>query len=340
MTSEYPLLRRHVRRRKDGTEVTYYYYDRRSEKKPQVSLGTDFDAAVTKWKELHNGIPDTSGMLQVAFTRWREQALPKYTNKETKRCYELQLRRIERAFGEATWDGVKLTHLIQYLELRSAKVQANREMSVLSIVWNWARKQGLTELPFPAAGLKRSQWKNKESAREIGVTDEVCKAIYQKGCQVVRTYIDVSTSTGLRQKDCRELTLPVGNELMVTASKTGKKAVFRLEDSEVLPGLIEARRALEVPHDRVLTDGCRPVAGRKLRKRWYQARQEAVTEALQANRPDLAQVLKRLISTDMRKFASDQAEDLEAASKLLQHDDLHLTRKHYRRKPEKLKPVR
>src|SRR5262249_40271212 len=158
-------------------------------------------------------------------TAWREQVLPTYTNAETRRCYGLQLRRLEAPFGAATWDGVKFKHLTDYLELRGAKTQANREMAVLSIVWNWARKKGLTELPFPAAGMKGSRWKNKESARKIEVSDEMFEAIYQEGDSLVRAYMDVSTSTGLRPKDCRHLVLPQGNQLKVTASKTGKEAV-------------------------------------------------------------------------------------------------------------------
>ena len=43
---------------------------------------------------------------------------------------------------------------------------------------------------------------------------------------------------------------------------------------------------------------------------------------------------------DMRKRASDLADDMESASKLLQHSSTKLTANHYRTKPTKLKAVR
>ncbi len=46
MTNKFPRLRSHVRRRKDGSVVAYYFYDMRHEGKPDVPLGKDYDAAV------------------------------------------------------------------------------------------------------------------------------------------------------------------------------------------------------------------------------------------------------------------------------------------------------
>lgn len=43
---------------------------------------------------------------------------------------------------------------------------------------------------------------------------------------------------------------------------------------------------------------------------------------------------------DMRKMASDLVETDEEAAKLLQHSDVNLTRRHYRTRAVKLKPVR
>ena len=61
--------------------------------------------------------------------------------------------------------------MVKYIEIRTAKTQANREMSVLSIVWGCARKWGITALPWPAAGVKG--WKNSESPRKGWLDIEV-----------------------------------------------------------------------------------------------------------------------------------------------------------------------
>jgi hypothetical protein len=338
---DYPRLRSHTRTRKKCDEVvTYYYYDRRSEGKRDLALGKDREAAIEKWKELYFGGLDKDGTLQQAFDQWRRDVLPTYTNPETLRDYTRWLPKIERAFGSATWDGVELADLTQYLERRSGKTQANREISLLILIWNWARKKGLTSLPHPAAGMK--DWKNKESARAIVVSDEVFEAIYFEADQVLRDYMDVATATAMRPGDCRQAPLPHDSELHWKASKTGKRAMFDITDSQVLPELVERRRAMpQVTHAHLLTteDG-QPVTQEDLRERMTLARTRAAHKAAMANREDLACVIKQIITPDMRKRSSDLAPSLEEASKLLQHSNTELTRKHYRFKPPQLRPVR
>ena len=56
--------------------------------------------------------------------------------------------------------------------------------------------------------------------------------------------------------------------------------------------------------------------------------------------PHMKEDLQGLYLRDLRKRAADLAEDMESASKLLQHSNLKLTENHYRTKPVKLKAVR
>ena len=56
--------------------------------------------------------------------------------------------------------------------------------------------------------------------------------------------------------------------------------------------------------------------------------------------PRLKADLSGLYLRDLRKRAADLADDMESASKLLQHSSLKLTSDHYRTKPTKLKAVR
>ena len=59
------------------------------------------------------------------------------------------LRMRRPVFAEATWDQVSLPVIKGYLTKRTAKTQGNREMALLSVIWNWARGEGLTALPWP-----------------------------------------------------------------------------------------------------------------------------------------------------------------------------------------------
>jgi hypothetical protein len=344
MTGQHPRLRHHSRKRKSGRVVTYYFYDMRPEGKPDVPLGTDFDEALKKWDELHNRAPRIAGTLEEAFSSWetdKERGLPSYTSAETKRGYTKNLRQLRPVFGEATWDQIDLPALKAYLRARTAKTQGNREMSLLSIIWNWARMEGMTRLPWPAAGMERSRWKNEEQPREFEVTPELFAAVYAEADQVLRDCMDIASATGMRLTDARQVLLPAGDLLRLKASKTGKKADFDLSLSAVLPDLITRRRAVKASHLMLLStpDG-RPVSQRMLRDRWDEAREAAAKAAEEAGDQAFATLVRAMYLRDMRKMASDLVETDEEAATLLQHGNVALTRRHYRTRATKLKPVR
>jgi len=83
------------------------------------------------------------------------------------------------------------------------------------------------------------------------------------------------------------------------------------------------------------TDTGRQVSERMLTDRWDDAR----AKAAKAN-PHLADQILAMYNRDMRKRAANLADDLAAASALLQHSTTKLTDTHYRTKPVKLKAVR
>lgn len=336
--NKYPKLRSHTRRRASGKVVTYYFYDRRPE--PDIPLGTDYEVALKKWDELHNQAPRIAGTLMEAFKKWEAEVLPDY-KKVTRDGYTWNLARLKPAFGSATWDAVKLKHLAQYLQKRKAKTQANREMSVLSLIWNKARLWGMTDLPFPASGMERSRWKNPEKPREVDVSDEVFAAIYAEADQTTRDCMDLATATGMRLTDCRTIAMPRGDILQLKANKTGKAADFDINLSQVLPGLIERRKASKASHTMLLSSKTgKPVSARMLREGWDDARSKAAEKAEQAGDTGLAKAIRALYLRDMRKRASNLAETLDEASALLQHSSKRVTQIHYRTKAEKVRPVR
>ena len=343
MTGHHPRLRSHTRRRKSGKVVTYYLYDRRPEGLPDIALGRDYEAALVKWHEIHERAPRIAGTLLEAFEAWERDVLPTYASEVTKRGYRLNLKRLKPVFGPRTWDRITFPVLKLYLSKRTAKTQANRELSLLQIIWNWARgvTPPLTDLAWPAAGMERSRWKNKEQPRQFEVTDQLFQAVYAEGDQVLRDCMDLATATGMRLTDCRTILLPRGDVLRLQASKTGKKADFDVCLSEVLPGLLERRRALSAQHLMLLsTPTGRPVSATMLRDRYEDARTTAALKADEAGDAELAQSIRAMFLRDMRKRAADLADDAGEAQQLLQHGSRATTVRHYRTKAERLKPAR
>ena len=335
--TKYPRLRVHIKRGKNGQCWSNYYFDMRPEGKRDVPLGNDHAQAVAKWAELVKGGPRITGTLQEAFNGWREQVLPNYSSDETRKGYSRNLKTIEAWCGVMTWDAVKLPMLKQYLQKRTAKTQGNREMSVLQIVWNWARTEGMTELPWPAHGLEKSKWKNKEQARTFEVTAHIFDAVYLVASPMLRAAMDIATATGLRLTDIRTVLMPTNGVLHVRASKTGKSATFETILSPVLTRIANARASILANHLMLLTtpDG-RQVSARMLREAFEQARSTAASKPGNAS---IAADIKAMFLRDLRKRAAELADDMEAASKLLQHSNPATTAKHYRR-GDKLKAVR
>lgn len=333
MTGTYPRLRARTRYRKNGKVVAYYFYDATAEGAGEIALGTDFDKAVARWAEINErgtATPTTQGTLEEAFAQWEAEALPNYTSAETRRGYAKSLRMMRPAFAEATWDQVDLPTIKAYLKKRTAKTQGNREMALLSVIWNWARGEGFVTLPWPAAGMERSKWKNKENARKMKVHDAVYTAIYAEAAQHIKDCMDLGSVTGMRLTDCISVLIPRGGVLSLEASKTGKEAEWELNLSAVLPGLVERRKALGASHLMLLsTAKGRPVTHAALRYGWDTARAIAAQKADERGEHELAAAIRALYLRDMRKRAAQKAGSLEEAAELLQHSDKRITEKHY-----------
>lgn len=335
--SKYPRFRTHTRKGKGGQVWVWYAYDMRPEGGTEISLGKDYSKALEKWHELYHEKPKVVGLVQEAVNRYREEVLP--TKKgETLRDYTKYLKRVEEAFGQAAWHQITVPVMRQYLERRTAKTQANRELSMLSILWGKAIVWGMTELPWPARGLK--DWKNEESPREFEVTDEMFAAVYRHADGVLRNVLDVASATGLRLTDVLKIAVPVDGRLMFRSSKTAKPSYFDVSESDALTRVVERRDPKAASLTLIVTERGQPLSQRRLRERYDIARDAAAQEAEESGNEELAERLRAMWARDMRKLAADLAEDEEHASKLLQHSSVAVTRRHYRTKGAKLKPVR
>jgi hypothetical protein len=193
-----------------------------------IPLGSDYALAIEQWTAIHLHKPRIKGTLEEAFERWEADVLPTYANAGTKRTYAQSLKQLRgNGVGKATWEGVTFKDLKGYLKARSAKTQANREMALLSIIWNYARGEGLTEMPWPAAGMERSRWKNKEEPRTFEVIRCPFCGLVLGRRTMLRDALDLATATGMRLTDCRRSCCHQAIRLRVNASKTGKRRRVR-----------------------------------------------------------------------------------------------------------------
>jgi integrase len=306
--TRHPGLRVHVRKGKNGQCWRNWYYDNRPDK--DIPLGNNYEDAIRKYQAIVGGKPSRG--IGHALDRWEREELPQ-KERVTRLGYAKSLKALRPVFETASWDGVTMKTLKDYLRKRTAKTQGNREMALLSLIWRWAQTEDLTNLNWPAAGLNKSRWKNKEAAREVEVSDEDFAALYEAADPLLRDYLQLATATGLRVTDLVALRLSDvrGNALVVTANKTGKPLEIDLTGSVALD-VIERRKAVKVPHVFLLAHGNKPVTWRMVRDRFNKARKAAG--------------LERLVLRDMRKRSAQLSEDPQA---LLQHSNASVTKKHY-----------
>lgn len=316
---------------------SYWLYDMRGTGEKDVRLGTDYAYALEQWHKLHNHIPLTVGRIQQAIDKWRAEVLPTYQVKGTREQYRCYLLNVESAFGAMAWHEVRLTTIRRYLDARSKKTSGNREMAIFALVWKKAKFWEMTDLLWPAAGLTGKDWKNQEHARLFEVTDAMFAAVYEQADRILRDAMDIATATGMRITDVRTVLMPVNGQLKFRANKTAKWSYFEVSQSPVLSALVERREASKAHCVMLLaSDTGRQVSEWMLSEQRWNAAKAAAIKA----HPELKDDLSGLWLRDLRSRAADLAEDMESASKLLQHSSTKLTEQHYRTKPTKLKAVR
>ncbi|MBI6740475.1 phage integrase Arm DNA-binding domain-containing protein [Pseudomonas syringae] len=115
---------------------------------------------------------------------------------------------------------------LKWAELE-AKTRANREIALLSHVYNMAREWGLTDRENPCAGVR----KNKEKVRDYYANDMVWAAVYGQAPQELKDAMDLAYLTGQRPADVIAMNRGYmeGDSLNVQQGKTGKRLRIQMQ---------------------------------------------------------------------------------------------------------------
>lgn len=334
------------RKRKSGEVYILYMYNGRDEngKRKEISLGTDLNAAKRKWAELDcSPVPVDATMMSSIFDRYIRDILPKKapgTQRENMLCFT-QLRPV---FDLAPIEAIRPAAIASYRDARSAPVRANREIALLSHVFNMAREWGITHAENPCKGVR----KNKEKPRDYYAEEDVWDAVYAIGVPELQAAMDLAYLTGQRPADViamaeRQIR---NDELHVRQGKT--KHVLRIRLSiggarTKLGSLIDrlmAKPVRPMSGELLCTDAGVPLSAKMIRDRFEDARKSAATKAEENHQRDLAQRIRSFQFRDIRPKAASEIESLEDASALLGHTSQQITKQVYRRAGEVVKPTK
>lgn len=289
-----------------------YHYGQ--QKKP---LGKDFVEACRQWAILEKGqLPNSVRYIDVA-DKWEREAIHKGRRRrrspKTQHEFRAALKHLRKAFHAAMLDQITPRHVKQYLNRRSAKISANREIAVLSIIWNWARGEGLTAGANPCAGID----KNPESGRTRYVNDEEFQEVYGRGDYVLQDAMDLLLETSHSPSDILRLTKKdlADGTLWVLRGKTGKKVRFRVMGrlKLVLERIVARPRTVSTIY-LIADERGQPVTLDNLEHRFGKARGKADWQL-----------------RDIRAKAVTDEPDLRVASQRAGHADEKITAEVYRR---------
>ncbi|TKK29533.1 integrase [Pseudomonas sp. CFBP13528] len=328
-----PGMVRRKRPRKNGTVWVGYYY--RDANGKELSLGGDLDKARLKWAELEaKAKPADLKIMRGIFDRYERDIIPKKAPR-TQKDNKAELKHLRNGFEGAPIDAITPSMVAQYRDARTAKTRANREIALLSHVFNMAREWGFTDRENPCAGVR----KNKEKVRDYYANDMVWAAVYEQAPQELKDAMDLAYLTGQRPADVIAMKKGdvEGDFLTVQQGKTSKRLRIQMQTDGVKNSLgllidnITARNKHHISQHFVLSKTGMRVSQQMLRNRWDDAREKAVALAASEGRAGDAEKIRQFQFKDIRPKAASEITDIADASLLLGHSEQEITKRVYRR---------
>lgn len=338
-----PRMLRRTRKRANGS-VDYYFYNGKDESgnRVEIPLGSDLNEAKRKWANLECvKAPENTSLMSYIFERYIREVMP-LKALSTQNLNHRELKFLRAVFDSAPVDAITPQHIAQYRDKRTAKVRANREIALLSHVFNYAREWGYTAKENPCRGVR----KNKETPRDYYADDEVYHAVYAQAREELQDAMELAYLSAQRPADVLKMRFSDIKEgaLELRQNKTSKKLRIRLENDDgtktSLGLLIDRIKARPISSLFVIaTPKGKRVNGDMLDYRFVEAREEAASAAEAEGNPDLATRIRQFQFRDLRPKAASET-SLRHASDMLCHSNQEITRKVYRRRGALVNPTK
>lgn len=153
-----------------------------------------------------------------------------------------ELNELLPTFGNAPLDSFEPSFVRGYLDSRSAKIRANREVALLSAIWNWGIDQGHHKLQNPCRGVRR----HKERRRDRYPEHWEYAAVWSAASIPERDAMDILYLTGQRPGDVLKARLTEFRDVWrCRQGKTGKVVPVAVEGALKL--VVEQIKARQYP---------------------------------------------------------------------------------------------
>lgn len=202
---------------------SYYFVD---DNKKWHNLGRDYALAMQAWAKLIGTPIDQPTTVGQLIDRYLLEVVPKKAER-TQQDNRAEAGWLRSFFGDMKIADVEPHHIAEYRDHRTARVRANRELALLSHMFNCACEWGLMNTN-PCAHVKR----NKEKPRDRYVEDAEVAAFKELCPPWLQIYIDIKCLIGLRQQDMLDLKYEDFTSTGVKAfiKKVGRKISIQTTD--------------------------------------------------------------------------------------------------------------
>lgn len=256
-----------------------YYYDHGKRKsrvgKTYEFLSKDYKEAKLKWAQINaDGEEPDSGTFAEMATFYQAEALPSKA-KNTQDLHNMCIRFLLKSFGDAMLADIEPHHIYGYLDANPSKVSANRQISVMSNIFQLAIRKGYVSLN-PCRQVTR----NPEKPRDRYIEDFEYQAVKSLALPVVRSVMDFAYMTAMRRGDILALRLDQIEDqgIRVIQEKTKKRQI--IEWSPALKECVNKLKSMEpaLRPTLVCTRKGRPYTDDGFAAIWQRLMKNAVTE--------------------------------------------------------------
>ncbi|WP_246179467.1 tyrosine-type recombinase/integrase [Pandoraea aquatica] len=254
---------------------------------------------------------------------------------------------LKPVFGRMPLNSIKPRHVYQYIDKREAKVSARREIEVLSHALTKAVEWGYIDRhPFKGELRLASIPPRTRYVEDWEVLECFSLTSKRKAGSVlaIQAYIRVKLLTGLRRGDLLRLRLDDLQEDGIhvmpakTANSTRKQLI--IEWTDALREAVDEAKAVR-PWKRSEWLFCTQRGDSFLNEKTGRAGSwDSMWQGFMRRVLAETKLTNRFTEHDLRAKCASDAESLTHAQTLLAHADSRLTARVYRRKPERVKPLR
>jgi integrase len=272
------------------------------------------------------GTPETLGDVIDKYLREIVPTLAPRTQED----YRAYCGMLKRGLGHMLPDEVTINDLYDYQEARRAPVRANREVTVLGVIYRHAiRWRAAHTSPV------RDFLYTPESPRQRVVSGSERRRFARAYCPPwLKGYLALKLLTGRRQGELLKL-----NRFAEKPSGIAFRILKKRKERELIvqwtPRLRKVWKwllALPRPADKAeifIGERGKPVNARSLKSVWHRAMERWEADGN-----------NRFWEHDLRAYTAGAAESDERARELLDHGSISTTRKSYRRTTAKVRPLR